>query len=225
MNEPERRDDPEELRREIARTRADLGRTVTQIEYRVSPRVVARRQVRKAKGGLGRVRTAVMGSPDYDESGRDVRDQASEYADRTREQTSEYADRTREQASQYAEQARETLEEAPQRAREATAGNPLAAGLIALGVGAIAGSLLPSTRPEREAASKLREQFEEPVRQEAQRAGEQVRERVQERAQEGVDEVKGTAQQAAERTKGEARSSAEDVQHHAKGAADDVRQS
>lgn len=232
MNTPGPRDETEDLRRQIGQTRADMGRTVTQIEYRVSPSSVARRQVRKVQGGLGRARTAVMGSPEYDwptpstsgDGDGDLRGQASEYADRAREQASEYSDRAREQASAYADQARATAQEAPERAREATAGNPLAAGLVAFGIGALAGTLLPASEPERRAAGKLREEFEEPAREEAQRAGEQVRDRVQSRAQEGAEQVKATAQEAADRTQGQAQASGERLQEHAKSASEDVRQ-
>lgn len=224
MNDPSRRDDPERLRDDIARTRADLGRTVTQIEYRVSPRVVARRQVRKVQDGVGRARTAVMGSPEYDTA----RSRPSGQFDREidiRDQASEKAGQAREQASQYADQARETVQEAPERVKEATAGNPLAAGLIAFGVGALAGTLLPSSETERQAAQKLRDEFEEPLREEGQRAGERVRDRVQTRAQDATEQVKATAQDATERTKQEAQSSAQEVQEHAKSAGEDVRQS
>lgn len=210
-------ENPEQIRRDIEQTRASMGRTVDELEYRAHPRHIADRQASRVRARITRARTAVMGSPDYDPGGGagsgDVRQQASESVDKAREQ-----------ASEYAASARERAQQAPDRAKEAARGNPLAAGLVAFGVGAIAGSLLPSTDAEQRAANTLRDEFEEPVKEDLQSAGQQVQGRVQERAQQGMEEVKQTAQDAAETTKQDARSSAQSVSEHAKDAGQDVRQ-
>jgi hypothetical protein len=46
---------------------------------------------------------------------------------------------------------------APDHVRSGTAGNPLAAGLIAFGVGWLAGSLVPSSTAEQDAATKVKD--------------------------------------------------------------------
>lgn len=196
---------PEEIRRDIQQTRARMGETVDELDYRVHPRHIADRQVNRVRTRITRARTAVMGSPEH---GRGDGGTTSD---------------VRQQASEYADTARDTVQQAPERARDATRGNPLAAGLIAFGVGAIAGSLLPSTDVEQRAANTLRDEFEEPVKENLQAAGQEVQGRVRERAQEGVEEVKQTAQEAAESTKQDAQASAQSVREHAQDASQDVR--
>jgi uncharacterized protein DUF3618 len=51
--------DPEELEREIERTREDLAGTIDEIADRLSPRNVARRGVERAKNEAGQAATAV----------------------------------------------------------------------------------------------------------------------------------------------------------------------
>lgn len=210
-------EDPEEIRRDIERTRARMGGTVDELEYRVHPRHIADRQVSRVRTRITRARTAVMGSPEY---GRGHSGTSSD----VRQKASEHAGNARRQASQYADSARDTVQQTPERAKEATRGNPLAAGLIAFGVGAVAGSLIPSTDAEQRAANTLRDEFEEPVKQNLQSAGQEVQGRVQERAQQGMQEVKQTAKDATEHTKQDAQSSAQSVREHAQSASQDVRQ-
>lgn len=87
---------------------------------------------------------------------RSLRDRAGEYASTARETVGEYAATARDAAGQYASTAREAVGEYAQsarvsarRAQEATADwvtdNPMAAGAIALAVGAAIGMSLPST--------------------------------------------------------------------------------
>lgn len=215
-------DERERLRREIAQRRADMGRTVAAIEYRVRPSNVASRQLGRMRGGFQRARTTVMGSPDYDTRRRtgEWREKAGGYANQAREQAGDY----REQVAGYAQDAAEGVREAPDRAIQATRGNPLAAGMIAFGLGALIGSLPPASETERRAARGLREEFEEPLREELQSSGEQMQEHVQQEAQRGVEQVKETAQDAAGRVKGEAQSQAGAVQEQAQDATREVRE-
>ena len=208
-------EEPEELRRDIARTRADMDQTLAQIEDRVSPSRIKERQVDRLRGRWERTREAVMGS-----DGPDVGDRAGEVGDRVSQRADEMGDRASDAAQQAAERARQ----APDRMEEMTRGNPLAAGLIAFGLGALAGSLAPSSAPERRLASGLRDEFEEPIKSELQAAGDDVKDDLQEHAQQAVEETKQTAQAAAERTSEEAQSRAEEVRGEAERAADNVQE-
>ena len=53
--------------------------------------------------------------------------------------------------------AEDKMSQAPAQLRRQTAGNPLAVGLIAVGVGWLVGSLLPGTSAEERAAAKVKE--------------------------------------------------------------------
>jgi signal transduction histidine kinase len=203
MTTGSRTENPQELRREIAQTRQDMGETVTDIEHRVHPRHVKERQMRRFRDRWTDAKEAVMGSSDAGGSGgTSVGDQASAYADR----------------------AKNAAQQAPQQTKQATRGNPLAAGLIALGAGALAGTLFPATDPERQAAGRLREEFEEPVRDELQRTGQDLKDGVQGQVEAARDDVKATAQQAAENVKQQAQQSKDEVRDHADQATSEVRQ-
>jgi hypothetical protein len=194
--------DPEQLRREIAATRTDMDRTLAELEDRVSPTRIKERQTEKVRSRWADVKTSVMGATD------DAQDRGAALAD---------------QAQGSLQDAQQAVKQTPQQLEDATRGNPLAAGLIAFGVGALAGSLLPASPPERKVASDLRDQFEEPVKEQLQQSGEEVKTELQDHAQAAVEDTKQTAQQAAERVQHEAQASAEQAQDQAQDAADTVR--
>ena len=105
-----------------------------------------------------------------------------------------------------------------------TQGNPLAAGLIAFGVGWLVSSLLPASEKEKQLAqqaeSAVREHKDallEPAKQAAQEMGEQLKPA----AQEAVESVKSTAQDAAATVKDEGQSAVQDVQGQAQQSKDD----
>jgi hypothetical protein len=107
-----------------------------------------------------------------------------------------------------------------------TQGNPLAAGLIAFGVGWLVSSLLPATQKEQELAqhaeTALRENKDAllaPAKEAAQEMGEQLKPA----AQEAVESVKATAQDAAQTVKGEGQSAVQDVQGQAKKSKETVQ--
>ena len=184
-------DEAEQQRREIESTRSDMGHTLEQIEDRVSPERIKERQTQKMRSRWQQARQSVMGSSN---DGHGARERLSGATDN----------------------ARETMQQAPDRLQDSTRGNPMAAGLIALGIGALAGSVLPVSNQERRAAGQLREELEEPMRSQLQDAGQQVTDTLKDDAQHAAEEVKSSAQQAAQRTKDDAQGSAERMKDEAK---------
>ena len=190
-----RSDDPEVIRRDIESTRADLSRNVDALTEKVSPSRVVGRRVDRAKDAVGSVKDKVMGSSDnpYDQGAMgDATDKASSMA-------SSIGD---------------TATSAPTIARQKTRGNPLAAGMIAFGVGWLASSLLPATEKEQEAASAVKDKASEhsdtltaPIKEAAGNAKENLRAP----AQDALQSVKGTATEATATVKDEAATAKDDV--------------
>ncbi len=190
-----RNDDPEVIRRDIESTRADLSRNVDALTEKVSPSRVVGRRVDRAKDAVGSVKDKVMGSSDnpYDQGAMgDATDKASSMA-------SSIGD---------------TATSAPTIARQKTRGNPLAAGMIAFGVGWLASSLLPATDKEQQAATAVKDKASEhsdtltaPIKEAAGNAKEKLRAP----AQDAVQSVKGTATEATATVKDEAAAAKDDV--------------
>ena len=118
---------------------------------------------------------------------------------------------------------RQQMIDARRGTRRRTQGNPLAAGLVALGAGWLIGSLIPATRKEQEAAAALKEQARplvENAQQWAKEAGEQLREP----AQAALADVKETAAESLDRVKSEGAGVAAEVKDHGQQAAAEVRE-
>lgn len=199
---------PEQIRRDIEETRADMDQTLDQIEYKVSPTHIRERQTAKVRSRFSEMRSTVrdnvMGSRDYG--------------------TSSSGPSTTDQARQKGQEAADTVRDAPDKALAQTRGNPLAAGLIAFGAGAMLGGLMPSTQAEQDAATTLKDKAEEPVKQELSDSAQRSKDDMQPAAQEAADQTKERAQEAAQRTKDDAQSRAQDVEEDASDASDRVRQ-
>jgi uncharacterized protein YjbJ (UPF0337 family) len=110
--------------------------------------------------------------------------------------------------------ASDTATSAPTIARQKTRGNPLAAGMIAFGVGWLASSLIPATEKEQEAASAVKDKasehsdtLTEPIKEAAGNAKENLRAP----AQDAVQSVKATATEATATVKDEAAAAKDDV--------------
>lgn len=202
-------DDPARIRDEIRMTRGRMDDTLYELEDRVAPSRVAERTKARARTRWNSVRSSVMGTVDdatpsrssgYDSSGssRGVGDVASDAADQARQ--------------------------APQMATQKTRGNPLAAGMIAFGVGALAAALLPESDREQQLVEDAADKVDlQAARGEVEQAVQDVREPVQQRAQEGMDDLKGSAQDHAQEMKDEAATSGDRVQSDAKGAGQQVK--
>ena len=131
---------PQELRTEIEQTREQMAYDVDRLAEHTSPTRVARRRWEGVKGRARSVTDRVMGARD---SARDsVQGAASSAGDKVQDSAHGVA---------------ATVREAPQTVARQTSGNPLAAGIIAFGVGLLAASLLPETDAEKRAGSAVAE--------------------------------------------------------------------
>jgi hypothetical protein len=92
--------------------------------------------------------------------------------------------------------------------RRKTQGNPLAAGVIAFGLGMLVSSLIPSTEKEREVVSQLQENLE-PVKEKASEVANDIGDSLKPAAQEAAESVKTTAQESVESVKQEGQSAAD----------------
>lgn len=95
-----------------------------------------------------------------------------------------------------------------------TEGNPLAAGVIAFGVGLLASSAFPATRVEQRVAQQgldTAKEHGQPVVDEAKSMASDMGSQLKETAKAGADEVKSSAQDSAENLKDQGRDSAHQV--------------
>src|SRR5215210_981680 len=126
--------DPDALRAEIEQTRTNLSQNVNALGEAVAPSNIARRQVDKAKGAAVGIKDKVMGSAENAAS--TVGDKASGAGGAVGGGVSNVGQTATAQAQ----------------------GNPLAAGVIALGAGWLLGSILPASSREQQAAARIKEQ-------------------------------------------------------------------
>jgi hypothetical protein len=193
--------DPDEIRADIKRTRAALSDNVDDLAESVKPKNVAGRQVGKVKEAASNLKDRVMG-PDA------VADKASSAKDTV---------------SGKASEAREAVRQAPRRMKRRAQGNPLAAGVIAFGLGMLVSSLIPSSEKEREAVSQLQDNLE-PVKEKATEVARDIGEGLRPAAQDAAESVKTTAQEGAENVKQEGQSAAADVKDQAQASKETVQQ-
>ena len=203
--------DPDEIRADIERTRAALSDDVDDLAESVKPKNVAGRQADKVKEAASNIKDRVMGSDDDDYSGSavgTVGDKASSAKDTVSEKASD---------------AREAVRQAPRRMRRKAQGNPLAAGVIAFGLGMLVSSLIPSSEKEREAVSQLQDNLE-PVKEKATEVAKDIGENLKPAAQQAAESVKTTAQEGAEHVMQEGQSAAQDVKDQTQASKETVQQ-
>jgi len=183
--------DPEEIRTDIERTRRELGQDVDALADKVTPSKIAERQTRKVKRAFSRVTDRIMGS-------------ASDAVDSTRDAVGNAAD---------------TVADVPRKAARATEGNPIAAGLIAFGVGMLVASLIPASRQEQRLAEQAKEAAA-PILDEAKDVAMESADHLREPARDAAESVKERAAEAVDTVRAEGADAASTVQADAKHAAD-----
>ncbi|BEL07438.1 DUF3618 domain-containing protein [Actinoplanes sichuanensis] len=190
-------EEPDQLRQDIERTRASLTRDVDLLAEKTSPRQVARRR-------WTAVKESVMGTAE------DTRHTAHEQAHRISEKASGLTDTAGEKASAAADR----VKEAPHAVARQTRGNPVAAGIIAFGVGLLTASLMPVTDAERRAGQQLKDHSGD-LTDKVKDVASDLKEEIGGTVQEAAGQVRETARDAAQTTKETARSDARDVRHAA----------
>ena len=212
--------DPDVIRRQIEDTRRELSYDVDALNEKVNPARVVDRRVTAAKGRITNLKEKVMGSAH--DTASSTHGMASNAAGSVQGAASSAVGTVQDAASS----AVGAVQQAPDAVVRQTQGNPLAAGLIAFGVGWLVSSLLPASEKEKELAqqaeSAVREHKDallEPAKQAAQEIGDQLKPA----AQEAVESVKATAQDAAATVKDEGQSAVKDVQGQAEQAKQKVQ--
>lgn len=186
MSEEDRR--TEQINRDIERTRAQLSQNVDELGDKVSPSQVMERRKQAAKGKISGLKDKVMGSS-HDSGGS-------------------LSDRTSSMSSSVSDTASGTM----QGIQERTEGNPLAAGVIAFGIGLLASSAFPATRVEQRVAQQGVDAAKDTgLVDEAKSVAGDMGDQLKETAKSGAEEVKGSAQSSAENLKEQGKDSAQQV--------------
>jgi len=146
-----------------------------------------------------------------------VKDKASGLKDRIMGSASDAGSSTADRASGLASDVGDKTQGAAAAVKDRAVGNPLAAGLIALGAGWLLGSLLPASQKERELSETVKEKAA-PVVEAAQSTVKDV-------AAEAGEHLKGPATDAVTAVKDQAQTSADNVKLEAQQATTDVRDS
>jgi ElaB/YqjD/DUF883 family membrane-anchored ribosome-binding protein len=206
----------DQLRNEIAATRADLSRDVDALTYKASPSRAVGERVDRTRSRLSSVRDSmrdrVFGTGQR--AGEGIQGTMSS----AQSGVSSAASSVQGAASSVQDTVSTVATEAPQQVRRQTEGNPLAAGLVAFGVGWLVGSLAPPSRAEADASQRItdlaREQAQ-PVMAEVKETASDVGQSMREPVSQAAESVKSTAQQGATEVKDQGVSSAQQVREQA----------
>lgn len=151
----------EELRREIADTRAELSGTFDAIGDRVSPSRMIQRRRNKVSRGMHSMRERVMGTAhDTHASLADSKDSALQ-----------------------------SVSDVPDMVRSRTEGAPMVAGALAFGVGFMVAAALPPSQGEKQVSVKLLEKAE-PLKAQLSEAAHEAADHLKEPARQAADQIK-----------------------------------
>jgi len=206
--------DPDQIRAEIERTRADLSYNVDVLADKVSPSSIVERRVDSAKGAITSVKERVMGTTTH-------------MADSVTGTASSATSSAHDKASSLATTASDAVHGAPGAAKSKASGNPLAAGLIAFGAGWLISSLLPASEKETQLAGQVKDaalEHKDAVTEPLKQAAADAKDALQEPAQEAFASVKETATDAVGTVKEQGQSAAQDVTSQAQDAKDAVQE-
>ncbi|GAB4098036.1 DUF3618 domain-containing protein [Sinomonas halotolerans] len=192
---------PDAIRADIEQTRERLGYDVDAVADKVSPSHIAHRKSEQIKGAVSDMKDRIMGTAD---------DAASS------------ARHAVHGAGDTMGRAGDAVGRAERTAVRKTQGNPLAAGLIAFGAGALVASLFPPSEKEQELAQTVKEKAQ-PLAHELSEAASEAASHLREPAREAVESVKETATTATESVKDEARYQGSSVQDRVQEAQQHVR--
>jgi len=192
-------EEPDRLKRDIEHTRASLTRDVDLLAEKTSPAKVAQRRWTSVK-------EKVMGSSEH------ARHAASDTTSSAVSTVQDKAAQVGGVASEKAHDAADAVRGAPKAVAAQAQGNPLAAGIIAFGVGILAATLIPVTDAERRAGQQLKDNSGD------------LTDKVKDVATEMKDDLSGTVQQAAGQVKETAQDAVQTTKEQAQSSAQDARQ-
>jgi gas vesicle protein len=213
--------DPDEIRADIERTRAELSYNVDTLADTANPKNIAGRQVDKVKGAVQGVKDRIFGSDDdpndqgrLGETKSGLQDRVSGVQGTVQDKIANVQGTVQDKVAGVQDKASslgDAVASAPRRAKQGTQGNPLAAGLIAFGVGLLISGAIPSSQKEQRAVADLQENLE-PLKAKATEAAKEVAENLREPAQQAVESVKTTATEGVQNVKDEGAAAKEQVQ-------------
>ena len=170
-------EEPRDIEQQIAQTRRELGADMDALADKTSPSRIVERRVSRTRHSAMRLKDRVMG---------------------TTSDAVEGAGQGAQSAARSVQDATSSMTAAAQRGAE---GNPLAAGMIAFGVGWLVSSLIPASGKEKQVAGQVEEVAQDmgqPVGQAAGEAAKEVADKLREPAQQAVAQVRDSATGAAE---------------------------
>ena len=212
----------EELRLEIEQSRSNLTSDLDAIGDRVSPNRIVERRTEAARSRIRTMKESVMGTAEtVSDRALDLRDQAGDTAGDLRSSVSEAAHDAAGRAGERVHHGAERVGEVPDMVRHETQGNPLAAGLVAFGLGLLAATVLPETCRERKMAATIQPKLETAARSAADAGREMVDEmrpsvetstgHLTDQVHRAADHLTDQARDAAQSVAGTARQGAEHV--------------
>lgn len=163
--------DADELKRDIERTRDDLGGTLDAIGDRVSPSRIMERRKNRMRNTVESMRTRVMGT---------MHDGTHSVHETTGQAVHKMSDTMG--------SAVDSVKHAPDAARHRTEGAPMVAGALAFGVGFLAAAAFPPSRREQQMAPQLLDKVE-PLKDELTSAGTEIAQHLQEPAKQHAAEI------------------------------------
>jgi Protein of unknown function (DUF3618) len=203
-------EEPDRIRNDIDDTRSDLARRVDLLADKTIPTRVAHRR-------WSAVKEKVMGSP-APRHGTHSAGEGGSAVDSVRDGARSAVATAQDKASQVGD----SVQDAPAAVARQTQGNPIAAGVIAFGVGLLAASLIPATEVEKRAGAQLKDNaggLVDQVREPLQESAQQLKSDLTGTVKDASESVKATAQDAAHTTAREAKSSTRDATEQTRAAA------
>ena len=157
-----------------------------------------------------------MGAPDDPDDSGAVGDRVGAVTDRASGALGSVQDR--------ASGAVDTVTDAPRQLQRKARGNPLAAGLIAFGIGYLISGAIPASAKEQQVASRLQDKAA-PLTDKISEAASEVGERLREPAQQAATAVKDTATDAVANVKDQGTTAKDDVQGQVQDSAATIKDS
>jgi len=198
-------EEPDRLRQDIEQTRGSLTRDVDLLAEKTSPTKVAQRR-------WGAMKEKVMGTTEH------ARHAASDTGSSAVGTVQDKASHLSDVAGEKAHGAADAVRSAPQAVTSQAQGNPLAAGIIAFGVGLLAATLIPVSDAERRAGQQLKDNSGE-LTDKVKDVAAGMKDDLSGTVQEAAGQVKQTAQEAVQETRQQAQSSAQTATQQTRQAA------